>query len=138
LRSGTFKGRDQDHEFADTVDAVAVSPDGKLVALVVSRHSLIEDDQASLYLCGAATGKQVWRVKSDRHFGRSVEFSPDGKRVAVAGWKARLFDAATGDEKAVLDGHRGFTAVVAFSRGGRRLATGGSDGTAVVWDVSGR
>jgi RNA polymerase sigma factor (sigma-70 family) len=138
LRSGTFKGRDQDYELADTVDATAVSPDGKFVALVVTRHSLIDDEQASLYLCEAATGKEVWRVKSDHAFGRSVEFSPDGKRVAVAGWKARVFDAATGDEKTVLDGHRGFTAVVAFSRDGKRLATGGSDGTAVVWDVSRR
>jgi RNA polymerase sigma factor (sigma-70 family) len=138
VRSGTFRAGDQDREYADSVDASAVSPDGKFVAVVVSRTLLIEDDTSSLYVCEAATGKVVWQVKSDHAFGRSVEFSPDGRRVAVAGWKARVFDAATGDGKAVLDGHRGFTTVVAFSRDGKRLATGGSDGTAVVWDVSGK
>jgi WD40 repeat protein len=50
----------------------------------------------------------------------------------------RVFDVFSGDEKAVLDGHRGLTAVVAFGRDGKGLATGGSNGTAVVWDVSGK
>ncbi|HEX4608459.1 MAG TPA: hypothetical protein VH092_09655, partial [Urbifossiella sp.] len=136
LRSGTFQSGDQEREYVDSMDAMAVSPDGRFVAVVVHRHLLIEDEQSSLYVCDAATGKEVWRVKSDYHFSRSVAFSPDGRRVAVGGWKARVFDAATGAEATVLDGHRGYVNVVTFSRDGRRLATGGSDGTAVVWDLA--
>jgi RNA polymerase sigma factor (sigma-70 family) len=131
----------QDQESADGVKHAALSPDGKFLCVVVSRAfrtAVEETETESLYLCEADTGKVVWRVKSDTDFGRSIAFRPDGRRVAVAGWKARVFDAATGEERAVLDGHRGFAAVVAFSRDGKRLATGGSDGTAVVWDVSGK
>jgi WD40 repeat protein len=138
LRSGKYKDGDQDREYADDAYATNVSPDGKFVALTVTRRPQIEDEKGALYVCDATTGKVVWRVKSDQAHVRSVEFSPDGKQVAVGGGNARLFDAATGEEKAVLDGRQGFVAVVAFSRDGKRLATGGSDGTAVVWDVSGK
>jgi len=57
FRSGTFRAGDQEREYGDAVDASAVSPDGKFVAVVVNRHLLIEDEQASLYLCEAATAR---------------------------------------------------------------------------------
>jgi WD40 repeat protein len=36
-----------------------------------------------------------------------------------------------------LDGSRSRVVTIAFSHDGRRLASGGIDGTALVWDLSG-
>ncbi|QJW93653.1 sigma-70 family RNA polymerase sigma factor [Frigoriglobus tundricola] len=122
---------------ADPVTATAVSADGKLVLVAVDRVVVAADERASLYLCEAATGKVLWQVKSGDEFGRAVAFSADGALVATSGWTARVFDAATGKEKAVF-GHRGrwCTSAVGFSPDGKRLASGGADGTAVVWDLA--
>jgi dipeptidyl aminopeptidase/acylaminoacyl peptidase len=67
-----------------------------------------------------------------------VAFSPDGRRLATAGWDgtARLWDVASGESLAVLRGHDGVVAAVAFSPDGRRLATASWDGTARLWDFA--
>ena len=66
----------------------------------------------------------------------SVAFSPDGKRVLTGSIDktARVWDAETGQEKAVLMGHTPVTSV-AFSPDGKRILTGSDDKTARVWDA---
>jgi WD40 repeat protein len=60
-------------------------------------------------------------------------YSPDGRRIVVAGaGDARVFDAKTGKE--LLDLHHGSSILAAaFSPDGRRVVTGGQDGIARVW-----
>ena len=65
-------------------------------------------------------------------------FSLDGKRVvtASADKTARLWNAETGTEIAVLKAHEGTVWSVAFSPDGKRVVTASADETARLWDVS--
>jgi WD40 repeat protein len=48
----------------------------------------------------------------------------------------RIWDAATGRERARLDGHTGPVAAVAVAPDGTWLATGSADGTVRIWDAA--
>ena len=69
---------------------------------------------------------------------RSAAFSPDGQRFVTASEdnSARIWDAATGQLIAVLEGHTSGVRSAAFSPDGRRIVTASLDGTARIWDVS--
>jgi WD40 repeat protein len=49
---------------------------------------------------------------------------------------ARIWDAATGNEIAVLRGHEGSVTSAAFSPDGSRIVTASGDRTARVWDAA--
>jgi hypothetical protein len=89
------------------VDAVAFSPDGKLVATGSA------DNSARVF--EAATGREVFRL-ARQNWVRSVAFSPDGKLVATGSdnHSARVFEAATGREVSRL-ALQSLVVAVAFS-----------------------
>jgi WD40 repeat protein len=68
---------------------------------------------------------------------RPLTFSPDGRTLATAGIGAtvKLWDAATGKEKATLKGHTKLVAAVAFSQDGRALTSGSYDKTIKLRDL---
>jgi WD40 repeat protein len=49
---------------------------------------------------------------------------------------ARLWDAASGQQLAVLEGHHAAVNSVIFDRQGARLLTASDDGTASLWDAA--
>jgi WD40 repeat protein len=66
----------------------------------------------------------------------SAAFSPDGTRVITASQDrtARIWDAASGREIAILRGHDNWVVHAAFSPDGSRAVTASRDKTARVWN----
>ena len=69
--------------------------------------------------------------------GDSVAFSPDGKRLGVAGRDAvtHILDVTTGREVLALRGHSREVNGVCYFPDGRRIATVSDDATVKIWDA---
>ncbi|MBX9625048.1 MAG: hypothetical protein K2X82_14670, partial [Gemmataceae bacterium] len=118
-------------------DAVAVSPDGKTVAVKLSSRIGLYD---------AATGAEVRTLQLKETNGGTmtswITFTPDGKGIALTQGEAKgvvLVDAATGDVIRTFP-HTNVVYACAFSADGKRMAAGGYDQenrayTGRVWDV---
>jgi small GTP-binding protein len=67
-----------------------------------------------------------------------VGWSPDGARLLSGGADGtlRLWEAASGRELAVLEGHTGSVRSVSWSPDGARLLSGGADGTVRLWEAA--
>jgi len=107
-------------------NAVGISPDGKTLATY-------RDD---LRFIDLETGKE--RSSAPAGGGYALAFSPDGKWLATGGQDSsvRLWEVATGQQRAVFKGHTSWIWAVAFSPDGRFLASGSRDNTAKLWDVA--
>ena len=130
----TLGGEKEPQLFADRVNAVKFSPDGKLLATGGGEPSRSGD----LTLFDAATGKATATWK-ERHSDivMSLDFSPDGKRLAsgAADKIARVTEIATGKQVNLLEGHTHYVMGVAFRADGRVLASGGADSVVISWDM---
>ena len=119
--------------------AVAISPDGKMAA------SGSRDKTVRLWDVNRARETAV--LRGHREAVPSVAFSPDGKTLASGsgtfdeqrGWlngEIKLWDVASGREKATFRGHQSPVLSLMFSPDGRTLASGGEDDLVKLWDVA--
>src|SRR5262249_26996964 len=102
----------------------AFNHDGSLLATTAIQTAHVWD---------TATGREVCAPIAN---GDAVAFSPDGKRLLVAGSHgARLLDTGTWQPAVPALPQTNLIRCVGFSRDGTKMVTAGDDKMARVWDV---
>ena len=115
------------HAKDKVVAAVAISPDGRLLA------SAAQDGYVIVWELG--TGKALRKLEGVGDQAYAVAFSPDGSLLAAAGMGTdiKLWKVGSWQELATLKGHKESVPCLAFSPDGTLLASGGYDGTVRLW-----
>ena len=115
---------------ADTVNTVAFSPDGQLLASGGDDYTCKLWD-VSLKRRVATFEHIVNRTRSQI---KAVDFSHDGQMLATAGVDVKLWDVQTRREIATLE-HDKWVFAVDFSPDRQLLATGDEIGQVNIWDI---
>lgn len=121
--------------FDDSVQWVAVSPDGDLLAAQTQAEG---SSDSRVEIRSLASGEALYSHVV-RYGGRGLYFSPDGTELAALGCcesssTIEVWDARSGAElfSPHLDGQ---ATSIAFSPDGRVLGAGTADGKIVLWDA---
>src|SRR6185437_3362851 len=126
---------------------LALSPDGTLLATISSiGPGFNPQSLAVVHLWDTANGKHLFDLRGHFTTVGGVSFSPDGERLASAGWDGtvKLWDIQTRQEVLTLRGPRGYAFGVAFSTDGGRLVSAHSlyngpdvtgSGEIRIWDA---
>lgn len=122
---------------AGQVMAITFSPDGAVLAVTSGGTVRLLDAEKGTPIRALETPDQGVYDNGKAGIITSVSFSPDGKLVAAGGMDhlVRVWEAATGELRHALRGHKEQIDTVAFSPDGRLLASAALDGSAFVWDM---
>ncbi|KAG1840602.1 WD40-repeat-containing domain protein [Suillus subalutaceus] len=112
---------------ATWVKAVIYSPDATKIAT-----GGWDDDAVKIW--NAKTGELLKTLEHNAVW--SLAWTSDGKKLISGSYgPIRIFDTATWEEIAVLEGHTKWINAIALSRNGRLLASASDDKTARLWNL---
>src|SRR5262249_22463974 len=120
------------------VQGMTYCRDGKVLAAL--------EQTGAVALYEAAGGHELRRFGTGPANGNAavMGFSPDDRLLAVAAYDfnakathVRVYEVASSTVRHDFAGHSGQVAALAFSADGKRVATGASDTTVLLWDLTG-
>src|SRR5271166_3023998 len=116
---------------SNNVDAVAVTPDGKLAV------SASWDQTLKVWKLGS--GREQRTLSGHSWVVSAVAVTPDGQLVVSASWDKTLkvWDLGSGRELRTLSGHTQDVTVVAVTQEGRLAVSASYDKTLKVWELGG-
>ena len=120
---------------AGSVDTLAFSPSGRMLALATTSSSGWSDYPIELW--NAQTGEPLATFSGHTWIIGALAFSPDGETLISGGWNdmIKVWSVETGEPRVTLQGHVDWVSVVAFSPDGSTLASGSSNHTIQLWDM---
>jgi serine/threonine protein kinase/WD40 repeat protein len=142
-----------------TSTRVAMAPDGGAFAAILSPAATPEERAMGAPVPASAAGRAgaagsrsqlpervaIFDLPSGKRHARlafdslalNAAFSPDSSMLATVGTDnaVRLWDARTGEEIAILTGHKQIVRAVAFAPDGRMLVSAADDGTVRFWNI---
>ena len=148
---GDFEGFVQQNVIIELWDVKTQERIGELVGHIHSIQNLVFDPTGRLLVSISSGEIYIWDVASQQLVkvlsGHTpVAFSSNGKVLAYAAfvpvvvgedeYEAVLWNIESEEQMAKLVGHRGHIGAIAFSQDGKWIATGGSDGTILLWEFS--
>jgi hypothetical protein len=141
FRAHSVIGRRRELSVATWAHAIAVSPNGKMLALV-GTDDVKHEGSESISLWDVEAEKEVAVVRgSGAGSLRSVAWSPDGTRLAtgaengvVSIWELQRKERVP-RRTAKLEGHAGAIAAIRFSPDKKILATSNKKGSVMLWDL---
>lgn len=113
----------------DSVLAVAVTPDGKLV--------ISGSDDSTVKIWNRETGKELNTFKGHTHAVRSVAVTPDGKLVISGSDDStvKVWNLETGKKLNTFKGHTQTVRSVAVTPDGKQVISGSDDRSIKVWEL---
>jgi RNA polymerase sigma factor (sigma-70 family) len=122
------------------VRTLAFAPNGKTLAAgggTEYGRRQGKQNEPFLVLVDSSTGREVRRVSVARDSVASVAFSNDSKIMAAGlGGTIRVWDAITGKERSISNGHENWISSVAVAEDGKEAVTAGGDGALILWDLA--
>ncbi|MEM8885043.1 MAG: protein kinase, partial [Planctomycetota bacterium] len=108
---------------------IALSRDGRTIAAVTSRGTLL--------LYDSARPEPRLEIKAHHDTAFVCQLRPDAREVATAGAGRviRIWDTETGARRLELHGHTGPINALAYSKDGSLLASGGNDHVIRIWNT---
>jgi hypothetical protein len=129
-RTGRSIARLEGH--ADSVRAVAISNDGRLLAAAGG----IPAKKGEVKIWDLARREAILTFNGHDDCIYAAAFSPDGKTLATSSYDKliKLWDVVTGKEIRTLKDHIDAVYALAFTPDGRRLVSGSADRSVKVWN----
>jgi WD40 repeat protein len=120
-----------------TIYALALSPDGRQLAIGGYLHGLDNSIASAIRLYDFATGKMTALLKGHDNVVDALAFSPDGRRLISGGADntAIVWDMTKLRQTIRLSGHAKRIKAVAFTSDGERAVTGSEDESLRLWSL---